>query len=87
MKTIEISEATSALSEFAEEGRHEPVVVTERGKPVAALVPIEDMDLENLSLGTNPDFLALIAESRTRCPPGKGISTEEMRGRLAGTAR
>lgn len=87
MKTVEMSEATRALSELAEPGRHEPVIVTRHGKPVAAVVPIEDTDLETLSLGTNPDFLALIAESRRRCAPGQGISTEEMRARLAEPGR
>jgi hypothetical protein len=40
-------------------------------------------DLESLSLGTNPDFLALIEQSRVRCQPRAGISTSEMRERLA----
>jgi len=38
---------------------------------------------ESLALATNPDFLALIERSRARCPAGSGISTEEMRRRLA----
>ena len=83
MKTVELSEATSPLSEYAERAHDETLVVTEGGKPVAALVPIEEVDLESLSLGTNPDFLALIEHSRARCHPGAGISTSEMRARLA----
>ena len=83
MKTVEMSEATGPLSEYAGRAQHETLVVTEGGKPVAALVPIEEVDLESLSLSTNPDFLALIAQSRTRCHPGGGISTDEMRKRLA----
>lgn len=63
------------------------MIVTRHGKPVAAVVPIEDTDLETLSLGTNPYFLALIAESRRRCALGQGISTEEMRARLAEPGR
>ena len=87
MKTVEMSEATGPLSEYAERARHETLVVTEDGKPVAALVPIAEVDLESLSLGTNPDFLALIAQSRARCQPGAGISTDEMRERLAARQR
>lgn len=83
MKTIELSEATGPLSEYASRAHHEAVVVTEKGKPVAALVSVEEVDLEALSLGTNSDFLALIERSRARCRPGAGISTEEMRARLA----
>lgn len=83
MKTIELSEATGPLSEYAERAHGEALVVTERGRPVAALVPVEELDLESLSLGTNPEFLALIEESRSRCRAGTGISTDEMRTRLA----
>ena len=87
MKIVEMSEATGPLSEYAERAHGETLVVTAGGKPVAALVPIEEVDLESLSLGTNPDFLALIEKSRTRCPPGAGISTGEMRERLAARRR
>jgi antitoxin (DNA-binding transcriptional repressor) of toxin-antitoxin stability system len=83
MKTVEMSEATGPLCEYAERAHNETLVVTEGGKPVAALVPIEEIDLESLSLGTSPDFLALIEHSRARCHPGAGISTDEMRARLA----
>ena len=78
MKTLEITEAS--LSEY--DPKAETWVLTQNGKPVAAVVPIGDVDLESLSLGTNPDFLALIEESRRRCPPGRGISTQEMRARF-----
>jgi len=87
MKTVEMSEATGPLSEYAERAHQETLVVTEDGKPVAALVPIEEVDLESLSLGTNPDFLALIEHSRARCGPGAGISTDEMQERLAARRR
>ena len=83
MKTIELSEATSSLAGYASQAHDEAVIVTQMGKPVAALVPVEGVDLERLSLGTNPDFLTLIEQSRACCHPGAGISTEEMRARLA----
>src|SRR5262245_6263214 len=53
MKTVEMSEATGPLSEYAGRAHHETLVVTEDGKPVAALMPIEEVDLESLSLSTN----------------------------------
>jgi prevent-host-death family protein len=85
MKTVELTEASRSLSQVAEEAQGEPVVVTRGGKPVAAVVPIGEVDLESLSLGTNSEFLALIERSRARCRPGEGISSDEMRDRL--TAR
>ncbi len=83
MKTIEMAEATAPLADYAEEASKETVVVIRQGKPVAAVVPIEESDLETLSLATNSDFLSIIERSRARCPAGSGISTEEMRRRLA----
>jgi prevent-host-death family protein len=83
MKTIEIAEATASLSEFARKTRREALIVTQNGKPVAALTPIgPQTDLENLAVSNDPDFRALIARSRRRHPPGSGFTTEEARVRL-----
>ena len=86
MKTIEMAEASAPLAEFAESARSGTVVVTRNGRPVAAVISIEGSDLESLALATNPDFMALIDSSRKRVPPGRGVSTEEMRRRLAARA-
>jgi prevent-host-death family protein len=83
MKTVEMADAVSPLAEYAAKASAETVVVTRRGRPVAALVSVDGTDMETLSLATNPDFLAIIERSRARSPAGSGISTEEMRRRLA----
>ena len=59
-----------------------PVILTVGGKPVAALVPIENADLETVTLSTHPKFLALIERSRTRQKSEGGISSAEMHRRL-----
>jgi antitoxin (DNA-binding transcriptional repressor) of toxin-antitoxin stability system len=82
MKRIELVDAPAAVAEYAREASREAIVLTEDGKPVAALVPIEDVDLESLSLATNPEFIALIERSRARHAAEGGISSEEMRRRL-----
>ena len=82
MKTLEISQATAPLADYAREVREEPVVVTMDGKPIAALVAIENADAETVKLSTNPDFLALIERSRARQRADGGISSNEMRRRL-----
>ena len=66
MKTLEMSKATAPLADYARDMDKEPVIVTERGRPVAALMPIENADRETVSLSTNPQFLALIERSRQR---------------------
>lgn len=46
MKTLEMKEASAPLSEYAREVKKEPLILTIGGKPVAALVPLENADLE-----------------------------------------
>jgi antitoxin (DNA-binding transcriptional repressor) of toxin-antitoxin stability system len=82
MKTLEMKNATAPLSSYAKHVSKEPVVVTIGGKPVAALVPIENADLETVTLSTHPKFLAIIERSRARQKSQGGISSKEMRRRL-----
>ncbi len=82
MKTLEMSKATASLAEYARSVSKEPVILTVKGKPVAALVAIENADLETVTLSAHPQFLALIERSRTRQKSEGGISSEEVRRRL-----
>jgi prevent-host-death family protein len=82
MKTLEMKQATASLAEYARDVKSEPVIVTVAGKPVAALVAIENADAETVSLSTNLRFLALIERSRTRHSAEGGITSPEMRRRL-----
>jgi antitoxin (DNA-binding transcriptional repressor) of toxin-antitoxin stability system len=82
MRIIEKMEATAPLTEYATGVKKEPVIVTRRGKPIAALVSIENADLETVSLSTNRRFLELIERSRARQRAEGGISSGEMRRRL-----
>jgi antitoxin (DNA-binding transcriptional repressor) of toxin-antitoxin stability system len=87
MKTLDMAQATGPLGEYAREMRDEPVIVTARGKAIAALVPVDDADLEEMSLSHNPKFLALIEHSRARHKAEGGISSATLRRRLKLTAR
>lgn len=82
MKTLEMDKATASLAEYAREVAKGPVIVTSGGKPVAALVPIQNADLETVTLSTSAQFLALIERSRVRRKAEGGISSAEMRRRL-----
>ena len=82
MNRVEVSEASGPLSDYLPEKGAEPLIITRNGKPVAALVPVENTDLETASLSTNPQFLALIERSRRRWRREGGLSTQEMRQRL-----
>ena len=82
MKTIELDDARESLGKYA--GREEdlPIVITDHGRPVAALLPIPNADLETISSSTNPKFIAMIERSRERQTKEGGISSDEMRRRL-----
>jgi len=82
MKTLEIAKATAPLAEYARDVSKEPVILTVDGKPVAALVSIENADWETVTLSTHPQFIALIERSRARQKAEGGISSAEMRRRL-----
>ena len=82
MKTIEATGAATPLAELAEQARTEPVIVMIDGKPVAALVPLDNADLETATLSNHPSFLAIIERSRDRHRMEGGISAQEMRRRL-----
>jgi len=82
IRTLEVTEATQPLADYAEHADEGPVIITRDGKPVAIVMAIENADLETISLSTNPDFIALIERSRARQKAEGGISSEEMRRRL-----
>jgi antitoxin (DNA-binding transcriptional repressor) of toxin-antitoxin stability system len=82
MKTLELTKATASLAEYAQDVKKEPVILTSGGKPVAALVAVENADLETATLSTHPQFLALIERSRSRQKAEGGISSQEMHRRL-----
>ena len=82
MKTLELTEATAPLAEYARDVEREPIVLIVNGKPIAVLLAIEGVDLETMELSNNPKFLALIERSRKRHSEEGGISSDEMRRRL-----
>ncbi len=79
MKTLEMKQARGELASYVQQVRNEPVVVTDHGKPVMALLPIENADLETVSLSTDPRFIALVERSRRLYRVGAGIPLEEIR--------
>ena len=82
MKIIERTDATASLAEYAAKIGNDPLVITSHGQPVAALVPIENADMETVSLSTNREFLDLIERSRSRSRSEGGIASQEMRRRF-----
>ncbi len=79
MKTIKLSSASRTLAEYASELKEDIMVLTERNKPVAALVPLKGVDRESVVLGAHPEFLKLITRARREFATGKTLSLDEMK--------
>jgi antitoxin (DNA-binding transcriptional repressor) of toxin-antitoxin stability system len=82
MKLVESADATGTLAEYAAKIQSGPVVVTQQGRPIAVLVPIQNADLETVTLSMNPQFMDIIERSRARSRDEGGISSDEMRRRF-----
>jgi hypothetical protein len=87
MKTLEIRQAPFSFQEYVRDLGPEPVILTLDGKPVAVVQPVRDADLETVSLSLNPEFLALIEDSRRQLYTQAGTSSEDLRRELGIPAR
>lgn len=79
MLRVEMSDATGSLSDYARKARKQPVVVTRRGRPVAALMALSEDDWEDFVVPRHPGFVELLRRSRATCPTGEGIPLDEIK--------
>ena len=82
MKAIAIEQATEPLGDYGDRIDDGTVVVTKAGGPVAVLVPLENADLETVTLSQDPRFLALIERSRRRYREEGGRTLAEVEREL-----
>lgn len=79
MRTIKLSEASRPLAEYATELDDDIVLVTQRNRPIAAVVSLRNADREVLSLNRSPTFLKVIQRSRRDFAAGRSRSLAEVR--------
>ena len=77
MKVVRLDEAK--LEECVRDAQRERLLLTHNGKPVALLVGVQGLDLEQIALGHSDEFWKLIRERRTQ----KTMSRKELERRLA----
>lgn len=83
MRMIRLSTASRPLAEYADELDDDILVLTTaRNKPIAAIVPLKNVDRESLALSSHPEFLQLIERSRREFASGKTLSLAQMRAAL-----
>jgi len=85
MKAIQLPKELQPFVEFVEAAGEEPLVFTEKKRPVAMLVSLRKVDRESLALSTNPEFLSVIEAARQEIREGKTISLEEVERKLKAT--
>ncbi len=85
MSTVSIrdlaNKASAVVDEVARSKR--PAVVTKHGKPVAALVPIDQEALEDWVLANAPEFVANMAEADSEIARGeRGMPLDDVLAEL-----
>jgi len=81
MKTIELSQV-AALTPHVQPGSYEPVVLTQNGRTVAAILPSDEQGVESMLLSLSPHFKAILDRSQHRLEAEGGLSAAEVRARL-----
>ena len=79
MRTADISQAADLLPEYGRRKRGETWVLTRRGRPIAAVVPLDDEDFFSMRLASDPQFIEMIERARARCAANGGRSLAEIR--------
>jgi antitoxin (DNA-binding transcriptional repressor) of toxin-antitoxin stability system len=82
VKKLRLSSAVRPLAEYVADLKNDTVVLTEGNRPVAALIPLKNVDRESLTLSQHPEFLELIARSRAEFDAGRAITLGEMKRRV-----
>ncbi len=73
--TVELKNRTNALLRQVMQG--EPVIVTYRGKPAAALTRLSEDELEDFVLEHSPKIRRLIAQAEADRKAGRVISLDD----------
>lgn len=80
MRTIEIEkESSKPISEYTKDLGEDLLVFTSNKQPVAAMVPLKNVDMESLALSYHPDFMEIIEKARAEVKAGKTLCLEEMK--------
>jgi hypothetical protein len=78
MKVVPLEKANLTLPEVTELAKEGPVILTRNGKPLAAVRDLSGSDWESVALANNPQFSALIEESRRSFRDQGGVSLDDL---------
>ena len=84
MKTLSLESKDVSLDTLIEMAARGTVIITQGSRPLFAVVPVDQEDLQTWQLGENPEFLALMRRSWKRLHTEGPVSLAEARQRLLG---
>jgi prevent-host-death family protein len=78
LKTASVAEVKSRFSAFLKASEAGPSIVTRNGRPVAAIVAVQDEDeIERLLMAYSPKLQAILEASRKQFREGKFLTHDE----------
>jgi prevent-host-death family protein len=78
MRVASVSAVKAKFGAYVKASRKSPVVITERGKAVAAIIPVlNEEDLERILMAYNPKLRAILNASKAQIKAGLGIPEDE----------
>lgn len=78
MRTLDMRKVPAPFLESIRNLGQDPVILTLGKNPIGVFLPVQDADLETVSLSFNPRFLEIIERSKRNLYEQGGISQEEL---------
>jgi antitoxin (DNA-binding transcriptional repressor) of toxin-antitoxin stability system len=82
LKEIELSSAVRSLADYAADLGDDILLVTKRRRPIAVVVPLKNVDREQVALSYDPKFLAIVEKSRADIAAGRTLTLQEVKRAL-----
>jgi len=79
MTTVTLEKDRLTLQELAELAQNGPVLVTEHGQPVIAVIALDEAEAEAWLMGQNEELMGMVEQSRRRLREEGGLSLKEIR--------
>ena len=79
MKVVPIEGTALTVPELIELAQKEAVILTRDGRPLVSVRDVSGSDWESASLSQNPEFAAIIEQSRRSYRDEGGIGIEQLR--------
>ena len=82
MKTVMLEKENPSIGELASRVSREAILVTRENRPVLAVIPVCQEDLQTWDLGENPEFLELMRQSWERLQAEGALSLADAQRQL-----